>query len=232
MRILNAKFRIVFGQVGFVICFVMLAYNLGLIPDRANAVREGRTALAEAIAVHSTTLLLKSDIQLLESDFRLLGERNSDLVSLALRRQDGQSLIAIGNHDPHWQAMPGKHSTDTQMRVPIWAGDHKWGQLELRFKPLNSGAHWGVLENPLVRILLFMGVSCFAAFYFYIGKVLRHLDPSNAVPKRVRAALDTLAEGLLVLDRKEQIVLANQAFAAILGKSPDKLLGYRTGPMP
>jgi hypothetical protein len=37
-------------------------------------------------------------------------------------------------------------------------------------------------------------------FYFYLGKVLRQLDPSQAIPGRVRTALDTMAEGLLILE--------------------------------
>ena len=47
-------------------------------------------------------------------------------------------------------------------------------------------------------MVLFMGLGCFIAFYFYLGKALRHLDPSKAIPGRVRSALDTMAEGLLV----------------------------------
>lgn len=232
MRRLNAKFLVVLGLVGLTESLVMLAVYLGIIPDRASAVREGRTSLAETIAVHSTELIMMGQFQRLAADFSLIVERNADLISLALRRDDGRSLVATGDHNDHWNAMPGEYSNDSQMQVPIWAGERKWGQLELRFKPLNSGAPWGTLGTPMVRIVLFMGAACFVVFYLYLGRVLRQLDPSQAIPGRVRAALDTLAEGLLVLDPKEQIVLANQSFAALLGKSPDGLLGYRAGDLP
>jgi PAS domain S-box-containing protein len=56
--------------------------------------------------------------------------------------------------------------------------------------------------------------------------MLKHLDPSQAVPSHVRSALDTLAEGLMIIDLKEQIVLANQAFAATVGRTPDELMGH------
>jgi len=55
--------------------------------------------------------------------------------------------------------------------------------------------------------------------------MLRHLDPSQAIPTRVRTALDTMVEGLLVIDAKENIVLANQAFAATVGKTPEEIIG-------
>jgi PAS domain S-box-containing protein len=43
------------------------------------------------------------------------------------------------------------------------------------------------------------------------------------VPARVRAALDTMAEGLLVIDMKGYVMLANQAFAELLGKKSEEL---------
>ncbi len=232
MRVLNTKSRVVIGQVGLMISLVIVANYLGFFPDRDSTARAGRASLAEAIAVYSTTLVLKANIRRLEGDLSLIVERNADLLSAALRREDGRSVVATGDHDDHWQAMSGVYSKDSQVRVPLWAGDHKWGQLELRFKPLVGGGFWGLLEIPIVRIVLFMGGGCLIVFYFYLGKVLRHLDPSKAIPGRVRAALDTMAEGLLVVDRKEQIVLANESFAAMLGRSPDDLLGHRTGDLP
>ena len=62
--------------------------------------------------------------------------------------------------------------------------------------------------------------------------MLKQLDPSQAILGRVRSALDTMAEGLLVLDNKEQIVFANRAFAGMLQDDPDALLGRHVGEFP
>ncbi|MDH5535637.1 MAG: ATP-binding protein, partial [Betaproteobacteria bacterium] len=113
----------------------------------------------------------------------------------------------------------------TQLQVPILSRAEKWGQLELRFRPLVPQGFFGLFYNPWVKLMVFMFLVCLAGFYFYLGKVLRHLDPSQAIPGRVRAALDTLAEGLLVIDRRQIIVLANHAFADFLGTKPDELVG-------
>jgi diguanylate cyclase (GGDEF)-like protein/PAS domain S-box-containing protein/putative nucleotidyltransferase with HDIG domain len=45
------------------------------------------------------------------------------------------------------------------------------------------------------------------------------------IPERVRQALDTLAEGLLVMDERERIILANRAFASTVGVSEQLLVG-------
>ena len=232
MRKLSVKHRVVMGLVGLTVSLAMLAFMFGIVPDRESAVRDGRAALAESIALHSTAAVVSTNLQHLEADYKLLAERNPDLLSVALRRQDGQILAATEDHADHWQDMGGEYSTDTQVQVPIWGEEGKWGRLELRFRVLDERGIWGMLQNPMVRTLVFLGVLCFAAFSFYLGKVLRQLDPSKAIPGRVRSALDTLAGGLLVLDHKEQIVLANKSFAALLGKTPDGLLGYRAGDLP
>jgi PAS domain S-box-containing protein len=151
--------------------------------------------------------------------------RNDDILSAALRQTGGRAVVTLGNHEA-WTLGVDDLSTDTQLQVPLWAGTQRWGQLELRYRPFAPPGLAGVLEQPLVRLVGFVSLLGFVAFYLYLSKVLRHLDPSQAIPGRVRSALDTLAEGLLVLDRRHYIVLANQSFAALVGKSSDELLGH------
>ncbi len=229
---LSVKFRVVSGMVGLLISLIFLALYLGIIPDRIGAVREGRASLAEAVAVHCAALVMRSDFQHLEADLDLIVKRNPGLHSLALRRTDGRSLISIGDHEGLWQPMEAKFTKANQIRVPISDGRQKWGQLELRFEPLRGEGFKGMLQIPWVQIGLFLGLGCFVAFYLYLGRVLRQLDPSQAIPGRVRAALDTMAEGLLVVDPKEQIVLANKSFADMFEKSPEKFLGHKAGELP
>jgi PAS domain S-box-containing protein len=70
-----------------------------------------------------------------------------------------------------------------------------------------------------------MALGCFGLFYIYLRRMLRHLDPSQVIPGRVRTAFDTLAEGLLVLDPSGRIVLANQAFGKVVGGDSEALVG-------
>ena len=232
MKFLSPKARITMGLVGAMTSLVMLAFLLNIIPDKNAAVREGQAVLAETIAVYSTALVKTAKSERLRDDFNLLAERNEKLLSLALRHKSGGVLVSTGDHAARWEEMTGEYSKDSQVRVPLWAGDRKWGQLELRFTPLKDEGLRGVLKMPMVQMVLFMGLAGFLVYYIYLGKVLRQLDPSQAIPGRVRSALDTMAEGLLILDRKEQIVLANAAFSAMIDKPADGLLGYRAGELP
>lgn len=229
---MSTKFRVVLGLAGITISLIMLATYFGFIPDRDGAVRSGRTSLAESIAVHSTAMVTEGQIKKLTNDFKLLSERNSDLLSVGLRREDGQSIAATAGHVEQWQGMGGRFSRDSQLMVPIYDGEKKWGLLELRFEPIHEPGVIGFLSRPATRLIVFIGAGCFLIFYFYLGRVLSLLDPSKAVPGRVRAALDTMAEGLLVLDKRQHIVLANLAFANMLGKTADELVGFKAGNLP
>ena len=40
----------------------------------------------------------------------------------------------------------------------------------------------------MVRLATFLFISSFIGFSFYLGRMLRHLDPSKAIPARVRSA--------------------------------------------
>ncbi|HXK57946.1 MAG TPA: PAS domain-containing protein, partial [Gammaproteobacteria bacterium] len=232
MNFLSAKSRIAVGQVGILISLLLTASFFGIFPDQAKTAREGRSAMAEAIAANSSLIVTKDDIKRLEAVLQLVVKRNKDLLSAALRTESGFLVATVGPHKDLWKETDSTYSTDSHIQVPIWAGQTRWGRIELRFNELKAEGWRGLADDPLMQTLAFISVTGFIGFYFYLGKMLKQLDPSQAIPGRVRSALDTMAEGLLVLDNKEQIVLANRAFARTLGEDPDALLGRRVGEFP
>ena len=232
LNFLSTKSRMAIGQVSLLVSVLLTASLFGLMPDRLGAIREGRAALAETIATNSSIFITQKDIDRLEAILSLVVDRNEDLLSAGLRTETGQWLVTIGDHEEHWRDDDSELSDHTQVSVSIWEGDTKWGRVELRFNPLAGKGWMGVVTDPQTQLILFVALLSFLGFYFYLGKMLKQLDPSQAVPDRVRSALDTMAEGLLVLDNKEQIMLANRAFSSLLASSPDALLGRKVGDFP
>ena len=225
MKLLNAKAHIALGQSFLLTTLMLAALGLGLVPDRHSAVREGRAALAEAMAVTGSALITQAELRRLEANLGVVVERNDDLLSAAVRRDDGTALLLIGDHAQGWQTDRSELSTAAQIVVPIWAGGQRWGQVEMRFEPLHAGGWLGWTMDPRFQLIAATAVLSFVIFYLYLSKMLKHLDPAQAVPPHVRSALDTLAEGLLIVDMKEQIVLANRAIASIVGRDHDALMG-------
>jgi PAS domain S-box-containing protein len=232
MKTLNARSHIALGLAFLVASALLGASFLGLVPDRSGAMRDGRAALTETLAISITTMLARSEPRMVESTLRAVVKRNADLLSAGLRRADGTLAVEVGDHQRFWTDTGHQASTDTEMHVPIMTSRANWGELELRYAPLHGDGPLAFLHAPLLQMVLAVSLGCSLMFYLYLGKVLRHLDPSEAIPGRVRAALDTLAEGLLVIDRKQNIVLANQSLAALLGCEADTLLGRSAGSLP
>src|SRR5262245_5508017 len=224
MTSLPARTQIALGLAAIVTTALLLAVFIGLLPDRLGAVRHGRIALAESIAATSTALITSNDRRRLQSVLRFLVERNEELLSAAVRDARGELVAVAGEHSA-WVPLESGSANDSQIEVPLWSAQRRWGQLELRFRPIVAQGLPGVLEFPGVALGAFLFALCLVAFDLYLRRVLRHLDPARAIPGRVRAALDTLTGGLLVLDRNQRVVLANQAIARILGKPAEALTG-------
>jgi PAS domain S-box-containing protein len=222
---LSTRFLITLGLVSMLLSACLLAMFIDLIPDSVTLKRQGRTALAESVAANGSAFLTLGDLARLETTLTLVAQRNPEMRSAGVRTADGSLVVQIGEHDAHWVPAADGRSTDAQVIVPIFAGEQLWGHVELRFLPLAEPGWRGWLGDPRLRLIGFLCLVAFPLFYFYMGRMLKRLDPSQAVPTRVRTALDTLLEGLLVVDLEGRIVLANQAFAGFVHEAPETLVG-------
>lgn len=208
-----------------VLLFLLLDFAFGLMPDRAETARKVRQSVAESVAVQTATALPSNNLVALKRLLEGHRERYPELLSAAVRTRGGEIVVSVGDHLQHWRPLPGGRSNLTSMQVPVFSGNTAWGQLELAFEPVHAGGIIGWIKEP--SILAVMGLSLFGAvaYYLYLRRALHYLDPSSAVPERVRAAFDTLTEGLLVLDTKGQVVLANQVFRKLVPEDSGAING-------
>jgi PAS domain S-box-containing protein len=225
------RFKIVFGLQLLLVSVMGLAIVLGLVPNEDAAALKMRASLSEMIAMNTAAFVARNDMLGLDAILQSIVERNPLIRSLGVRKSDGFLVIDIGTHDPSSTGAQNKTAADVRAAdvravVPIWTNDKKqWGAVEVEFLPLRSGGALGFLFTPNVRMILFVGATSFLLFRFYIKRMLRYLDPSKVVPPHVRAALDTLAEGLLIMDKEGHIALANRAFGHVVGREPESLMG-------
>jgi diguanylate cyclase (GGDEF)-like protein/PAS domain S-box-containing protein len=215
-------------SLAFLTVSVLLAADLGrLVPDVIGAELRGREALCEAVALQSSSQVVHGELSSVETGLRAIASRNPAVLSIGIRRNDGTMVSEWGKHADHWTLAPGAASTPTQVRVPVFQDDKSWGTVEIRFRDI-PGAAWGPLQYPLARLSAFLFLGGLLTFRLYLRRVLQYLDPSLVIPERVKLMLDTLAEGVLVVDTTGRIVLANQGFATITGKEPHDLIGVPT----
>lgn len=232
MKKISATVRIVISLVCLSVSSLLIAGTIGLLPDAKVEVMKGRLRLCETLAQSFALAANQTNIQTMENYFCSVAERNPEVESIGLRRSDGSILLEVGEHSAQWLPIDSLESTPTQVVVPVNAGDEVWGAIEVKFQAPTGPSLLGISIPREIALPLFMAVSLFGSYYFYLRKVLRQLNPSKVIPARVREAFDSLAEGILVLDAKEQVVLANHAFERATGRTTEEMMGRSVNELP
>ncbi len=232
MKSLTAASRIAIGLVCSMVGILITANFLGLLPDQNIEITQGRAQLTESLAFSTSVLLANDDRSGIEQILRNVVERQSQVVGIGVRRADGILVVVAGDHERSWPVDFGDESNAQFMQVPLsQAEDGVWGKLEVSFSPLDSGRWYAFAENPQIQLLCFVAIAGFISFRLFLRFVLKNLDPSKAVPRRVREALDILNEGLMIVSTDGRILLANNALARTAQRSADSLVGRKASEM-
>ena len=220
--------RISLGIASLIVSILFAAHALGLIPDRDGAIVSGRKGLCESVAIAASLAVMNHDDKAVGETIRAVAERNHDILSAGVRGPDGRLKISVGCT----RALGGDTaatSTATHMHLPIAIGDRPWGRVEFRFRPVTGSwaADW--MGGSIVPLVVFVAACGSIATYLFLRSVLRKADlgKTRVVPQRVRDTLNTVMEGVLVLDREQRIALANDSFGRMLGRDPSALRGVK-----
>ncbi|MFO1005584.1 MAG: diguanylate cyclase [Planctomycetaceae bacterium] len=222
---MSATNRITLSLVAMMLTTLLSAHLLGLMPNDREAILRGRENLCESIAIQCSVYASRGDLDAIETCFKAISSRNPDIQSMGLRRTDGSLVLATEEHDAIWAQDPSPASANTNVKVPIYQGTEQWGTAEVSFAPPRPTSWVGQYVHPLLALCMFCVIGTAVLFGYYLKQVLTLLDPTRVVPQRVRTALDTLSEGLILLDPQGRIVMANQSFAATVGNSVEQLVG-------
>ncbi len=217
--------RISFGLTMLTVTLVLASDMLGLIPDTRTAALDARKTTAESLAVTLTSAIAAGQAGRVQDTLKSVIERNPRILSGAVRDRHGKVLAIAGEHAEHWTLTPDEHSNATEIQVPLYDEKGRWGRVELRFTPLNEAGGLLSFRQSLLSVALFVAVGGFIVYLIFLKRTLRELNPDAVIPERVRGALDTLAEGLLIIDERGYIVFANSAFARRTGQLPEALTG-------
>jgi diguanylate cyclase (GGDEF)-like protein/PAS domain S-box-containing protein len=227
---LGATARIAMGLVSLtLVLMLVLDLVFKLMPDPRTQVQQVRERAAIDLAVQAKSVLAHPDaMPLLEPMLGEIQSHTPDIVSVGVRRADGTLVASTPGHQQSWHAPVGGLSTLTSVLVPLYNGrGEAWGAMEVQFTDLVPRTVLDWLRQPASILILSLSSLGFAIFYFYLRRVLQHLDPSKAIPDRVRAAFDTLTEGLMVLDPRGHILLVNNSFRGMHPLAQQSLLGRR-----
>ena len=184
----------------------------GVLPNPGQQSVQLRKGISEALAVQVAALMQNDDRSALKQTMDNVVARTEGVRSLALRTANGTVVLQAGDHARHWKAASADRSEPNQVTVPLNASGARWGSFEIAFREEEGNPIWLWLTQPLVLTMLFISGAGSLIFSLYMRRALQHLDPASVIPDRVQGAFDALAEGVVVLDTKGRVMMANKAF--------------------
>jgi len=227
MPAISPAVRVSFGLVMFSLSVLLIADLFGMIPKKEAMMLDARKKVCESLAVQLTVAATRTDNKLLDETLESFVTRNDDVKAASMSRISGEVVSEFGSFELFdINHAAGEKSTENIVLIPVYAGVERWGTVNVEFADL-SGGILNMLSNSIAGLLLFVAVTSLSGFIFILRKALHVLDPKAVVPERVRTAFNSLAEGVLILDDKEQIMMANDAFASRIDKDPDTLVGAK-----
>jgi diguanylate cyclase (GGDEF)-like protein/PAS domain S-box-containing protein len=231
-RVYLQSIRLAIALVCVGASLILAGHWFGLLPDVARIERDSRRRLSEAVAVNTAAHVRKQQWIDLRITAQTLVDRDEDLLSVGVRSKTGYLKVDAGHHNDLWSRLSSDSSGIDAVSVPITLNRKHWGEVEFCFRAPDQSAFGAIAEHPLMRLLAFFCVTGTLGYTLFVGKVMRVFSNTQMVPERVRQALDTLAEGLLVLDERARIVLANRAFAETVDVPGELLLESGANDLP
>ena len=223
---INPLIRITLGLVGVTLILVLAGdYVLELTRDQSGVDFRQREKIGQTLALQFSPLAEINDTKTIGKAMTALVERNRDVMSTALRGGDGKIIESAGAHDEYWASPGAGVTTLTHADVPLLVDGKEWGTVEVSFRSKRNSLVPFLTSDPLIRFLMFITASGCLGYFFFMKRTLTHLDPRAVIPDKVKSTLDLLAEGVVLTDTKDNIVLSNLAFADKLGVEPGVLVG-------
>ncbi len=222
---ISPQFQLTIGLVALVLSTVLVADLVGLLPRSEAQLRDSRRVLGESFAVQLSSAASNGGDQYIETVLEEIVRRDGTVLYAGLFRENGRELASFGSAKFDANANFDFSSYDNLV-IPIYQRNVKWGEARLSFAQSEDFAlrYIGIPTETLLFVL-FLGAACLITFSLFMRKALAELNPTKAVPQRVNAAFDVLAEGVLIIDEQQQIVLANQSIAKRLGEEPEFMIG-------
>ncbi|MGD8802099.1 MAG: sensor domain-containing diguanylate cyclase, partial [Gammaproteobacteria bacterium] len=231
MPVISPAIRVSVGLVMFTLSILLIADLIGVIPKKDQILLDARKKVCESLAVQLSVATTSSDNFIVNTTLKSFVKRNDDVLAASMIRVNGDIVAefgefkSIGNTDWH-----NETSNKNIVVIPIYSSTERWGSVNVEFVHANSGI-FDILTDSILGLLIFVAITSIVGYIFILRKALHVLDPKAVVPERVRSAFNTLAEGVLILDDKEQIMMANDAFAKHVDKDPDTLVGAKASTM-
>ncbi len=220
-----ASIRLALGLAFVGVGIILFCRWMGVIPNARQYEAAAKLKQYEAFAVASSALIRLDQWPQLQATLQAAVARDHELLSIGVRDVRGRLRVDSGGHSQYWDG--GSSGKTDAIHVPLSMRHRPWGQIEFCSRSDTPTGWKGITSDPTYQLASYFAGVGFFVYFLLMARVLRAFYSTQVVPDRVQQALNTLTEGLLLLDEHERIVLANRAFCSGIGKTPEELKGKK-----
>lgn len=199
---------------------LIVARLIGYMPNENDERLHSRIQLSETLAIQLSVLAQNDDFETIHDVINRVVEQNKQMKSAALRASDGKVRVSAGAHP---QEPISITSSAEFMIMPLYDDDEMLYQVETHFEQLNTNYFNGLLGKSFIHLLVFVTLTGFLVYTLLMRKVLRHLDPYSVMPTRVITFMNTMSDGVCLIDENDNIVLVNDVFSKMVDVTSEKL---------
>jgi diguanylate cyclase (GGDEF)-like protein/PAS domain S-box-containing protein len=222
---MSAATRVTTTLILLSLASAMIAHIAIDVPNAAEREYQRWTLTGESLAFRCAPLAQSGNQQQLERCLARFGQRHPEVRSVEVHGEQAELLAQWSNPAPWAPGASAQPPQTQQLSFPLMHHDQPWGTLRVDF----AKAGWlkSLLGEPafLATVITFALNGLF--FLWFIGRVLNLFDPLSAITQQVSSTVNSFSEGLVLLDDAGRIVLANVAFADMLGADHKDLVGRR-----
>ena len=131
----SSSVRVCLGLAGLLANGARAGHSAGFLSKSASGHDARRKSLAESTAIGVALLADRADTSTLQRYLEAVMKRTGDLVSIEVRDQQGQRLLAVGSEANGLDS----EKEGTKVTVPLFAGEKHWGDVEVHFQRLAVG---------------------------------------------------------------------------------------------
>jgi diguanylate cyclase (GGDEF)-like protein len=223
---LGPVFRLSIGIVCLMISLVLVFDSFfDLLPSDHKQQTAGRRYISRIIGDQASVFLAANNVKGLQYIVDQFALSSAEIVSIGIRRIDNILIASTPEHPLRWGHSTTGIVTSTHVIVPLFMDKTHWGEVQIIFTDLDAHTLRQWLLRPDVTFILLFSTLGFIGVYFYLRRALHYLNPSQAVPQRVRTAFDTLTEAVLIINAKNEIMLANAIFHQMNAGYPGNIEG-------
>jgi len=220
---LSPVLRLAFGLVGMITSVYILAdIAFGLVPDEQAQINATREVVAHIATEQIAAKLNAQDRRGMEAALETIRRQYPDMQAATVREEKGGLVASSGAVPPVGSAT--RESLDI-VEVPIHSAQGLWGQVEFVFPATGPRSAFDWLSSRRVWVPVALVCVMVLCASLYLRRALTYLDPMSVVPDRVRAAFDSLNEGVALLDRSGRVMLANRALRQMAAVEESKMHG-------